>query len=383
MIYLDNAATTLHKPPQALKAVREALNTFGNSSRGTHSVSLNAAFSVYETRVKIARLFNCPKPEYAAFTLNATHALNIAVNGLLEKGDHVITTDCEHNSVLRPLYRLEEAGLITLSFLKTDAKGRADYLSIPEYINSRTKALICTHASNVTGNMADLEAIGRLTGERGILFIVDASQTAGFADIDMQKMNIDVLCYTGHKGLMGPQGTGGICLGRPLSIKPLYCGGTGVQSHNKRQPEQLPTLLEAGTLNSHGLAGLSASLDFIEETGLADIRKKEKRLTELFLRQLQGCQGLTLYGDLTAPQRAPLVSLNIADLSSGTAADILAQQYDIAVRPGIHCAPRMHEALGTAERGTVRFSFSYFNTEAEVTEAARAVREIAETEDSA
>ncbi|MBQ7502844.1 aminotransferase class V-fold PLP-dependent enzyme [bacterium] len=378
MIYLDNAATTLHKPSQTVRAIAEALNTFGNSSRGTHSVSLSAAFSVYEARVKIAEFFNCPKPEYAAFTLNATHALNIAINGLLKEGDHVISTDWEHNSVLRPLYRLEAERQVSLSFLKADSKGRTDFLSIPEYITPKTRAVICTHASNVTGNMADLEMIGEIARRHGLLFIVDASQSAGFADIDMQKMNIDVLCYTGHKGLMGPQGTGGICLREPLDIRPFYCGGTGVQSHNQRQPEQLPTLLEAGTLNSHGLAGLSASLDFIKEIGLENIRAKEKQLAELFLKQVKDCESVTIYGDFESAQRAPLISLNIGDLPSGTAADILALQYDIAVRPGIHCAPRIHEALGTAERGAVRFSFSYLNTEAEVMQAAQAVKEIAE-----
>ena len=264
MIYLDNAATTRRKPQPVIDAVVKAMTTMGNASRGAHDSALEASRAVYETRCKVARLFGCTRPDHVVFTCNSTEALNIAISGTLNDGDHVITTDLEHNSVLRPLYRLEEAGTISLSFVPADWRGQVNYDDFAALIRPETRAIVCTHASNLTGQMIDIARVGALAKERGLLFIVDASQTAGCVPIHMEDMGVDVLCFTGHKGLMGPQGTGGLCIREGIEIRPFKVGGSGVQSYRKEQPEEYPTRLEAGTLNSHGLMGLSAALDFIQ-----------------------------------------------------------------------------------------------------------------------
>ena len=379
MIYLDNAATTLQKPPCVVDAVVRAMTTMGNAARGAHSSSLSASRMVYETRCKIAALFGCPDPEHVVFTGNATEALNIALNGIFSRGDHVVTTDLEHNSVLRPLYRLEKQGVIELSFVPADKLGRPDYDAFRKLIRPNTRAIVCTHASNLTGNMVDLAAVGKVAKEAGLLFAVDASQTAGVVPVDMEKTGIDILCFTGHKGLLAPQGTGGLCIGTGVEIRPFKVGGSGVHSYDKEQPSSYPTRLEAGTLNSHGLAGLSAALDFIAETGMDTIREKEQLLMRRFYEGVRGIEGVTVYGDFDA-ERTAVVALNIRDYDSGAVADALYETYGIATRAGTHCAPRMHMALGTAGQGAVRFSFSWFNTEEEVKLAVAAVAELAKTE---
>lgn len=379
MIYLDNAATTLQKPPCVVDAVVRAMTTMGNAARGAHSSSLSASRMVYETRCKIAARFGCPDPEHVVFTGNATEALNIALNGIFSAGDHVITTDLEHNSVLRPLYRLEKQGVIELSFVPADKLGRPDYDAFRKLIRPNTRAIVCTHASNLTGNMVDLAAVGKVAKEAGLFFVVDASQTAGVVPVDMEKTGIDILCFTGHKGLMAPQGTGGLCIGTGVEIRPFKVGGSGVHSYDKEQPSSYPTRLEAGTLNSHGLAGLSAALDFIAETGMDTIREKEQLLMRRFYEGVRGIEGVTVYGNFDA-ERTAVVALNIRDYDSGAVADVLYETYGIATRAGAHCAPRMHMVLGTADQGAVRFSFSWFNTEEEVKLAVAAVAELAKTE---
>lgn len=377
MIYLDNAATTLHKPKSVVEAVVNAMQSMGNSARGTHQSSLGASRVIYHTREQLARLFHCPRADHVVFTSNATEALNTAICGILEAGDHVITTDLEHNSVLRPLYRMERERGIKLDFVQADEKGCLDYTQFLKLICPDTRAIICTHASNLTGNLVDIGRIGRLARENGLLFIVDASQTAGIHEIDMQKQNIDVLCFTGHKGLMGPQGTGGLCVNGEIPIRPWKVGGTGVQTYLKEQPGKLPVALEAGTLNAHGIAGLSAALDFIEETGIDVIRAREEALMRRFYKGISGIPAVKLYGDFSG-ERAAIVAMNLADYDSGEVSDELMQEYEIATRPGGHCAPRMHEALGTVEQGAVRFSFSWFNTEEEIDRAVEAVKELCE-----
>lgn len=378
MIYLDNAATTLHKPEAVTKAVIEAMSTAGNASRGAYENSLVASRMIYGTRVKIAELFNCKRPASVAFTSNATEALNIAINGILQQGDHVITTDLEHNSVLRPLYRLEDSGIIELDIVPADERGCIDYHDFEKYIRSGTRAIICTHASNLTGNALDITRIGEIAHKNGLLFVVDASQSAGVLPIDMEKMNIDILCFTGHKSLYGPQGTGGLCVGENVIVRPWKVGGTGISSYSRTQPEEMPTCLEAGTLNSHGIAGLSAALDFIKETGVEAIHKRELALAEQFYNGICDVPGITVYGDFSNRYRTAIVSINIRDWDSAIVSDELAEKYGIATRPGAHCAPRMHQALNTAEQGAVRFSFSWFNTEEEVEAAISAVVELAE-----
>lgn len=376
MIYLDNAATTLQKPRQVIDAVVQAMTTMGNAARGAHGGSLSASRMVYDCRCKIARLFGCSLPENVIFTANSTEALNIALNGIFNPGDHVITTDLEHNSVLRPLYRLEQQGIITLSFVPADAKGSVNTEDFAARIRPDTRAVVCTHASNLTGNMVDVAAVGRIAKENGLLLVVDASQTAGAVPIDMEAMGIDILCFTGHKALMAPQGTGGLCIREGVEVSPFKVGGSGVHSYDTRQPMDYPTRLEAGTLNSHGIAGLSAALDFLEETGMEAIREKELALMHRFCRGVSRIPGVTVYGEFDQ-ERTAVVALNIRDYDSGAVADALYEEFSIATRAGAHCAPRMHMALGTRDQGAVRFSFSWFNTEAEVDAAIKALEALA------
>ena len=376
MIYLDNAATTLHKPPQVVKAVADALQSMGNSARGTHAGSMAASHTVYDTRVKLAKLFGCPRADRVAFTANVTEALNIAVNGLIGRGDHVITTDCEHNSVLRPLYRLADEQGVEVSFVPADRQGNLDYNAFERLMQPHTRAIVCTHASNLTGNLTDLARVSAVAKAHDVLLIVDAAQTAGAYPIDMAALGIDVLCFTGHKGLMGPQGTGGLCVREGLTLRHWKVGGSGVQSYSRTHPTQMPTCLEAGTLNSHGIAGLSAALDFIAEVGVDAIHDRETALMRRFYEGVKEVPGITVYGDFSR-QRMAIVTLNIGDYESGAVSDALSEEYGIATRPGAHCAPRMHQALGTEQQGAVRFSFSWFNTEQEIDAAIQAVRELA------
>ena len=376
MIYLDNAATTLHKPPQVVKAVADALQSMGNSARGTHAGSMAASHTVYDTRVKLAKLFGCPRADRVAFTANVTEALNIAVNGLIGRGDHVITTDCEHNSVLRPLYRLADEQGVEVSFVPADRQGNLDYDAFERLMRPHTRAIVCTHASNLTGNLTDLARVSAVAKAHDVLLIVDAAQTAGAYPIDMAALGIDVLCFTGHKGLMGPQGTGGLCVREGLTLRHWKVGGSGVQSYSRTHPTQMPTCLEAGTLNGHGIAGLSAALDFIAEVGVDAIHDRETALMRRFYEGVKEVPGITVYGDFSR-QRMAIVTLNIGDYESGAVSDALSEEYGIATRPGAHCAPRMHQALGTVQQGAVRFSFSWFNTEQEIDAAIQAVRELA------
>lgn len=378
MIYLDNAATTLQKPQQVIDAVVEAMSSAGNASRGTHDTSLAASRTVCGARIRLARMFCCPRADHVVFTANSTEALNIALCGLLSEGDHVITTDLEHNSVLRPLFRLTEENKVEVSFVRADTAGKIRYEEFQHLIRPSTRAIVCTHASNLTGDLVDIGRIGALAKAAGLLFIVDASQTAGIFPIDMGKMGISVLCFTGHKGLMGPQGTGGLCVAPGIDIRPFCVGGTGVQSYSPRQPQEMPARLEAGTLNAHGLAGLAAAADYISGVGMERIRQKESQLMRRFYEGVSKLRGVRIYGDFSQKERAAIVSINIEGYDSAAAADDLAQLYGIATRPGAHCAPRLHEALGTAECGAVRFSFSWFTRKEEVDAAIHAVKELAQ-----
>ena len=372
MIYFDNAATTLHKPHEVIEAVVHAMTTAGNASRGTHTGSLAASRTVYETRKKIADFFHCSRADHVIFTSNSTEALNIAICGTLGKGDHIISTDLEHNSVLRPLYHLEEQGA-SLTFLSANKKGCIDYDDFKRSIKPNTKAIVCTHASNLTGNVLDIERIGRIAKAHNLLFIVDASQSAGCIEINMETMNIDILCFTGHKGLLGPQGTGGLCIHESVEIRPFKHGGSGIHSYEKGQPQAYPARLEAGTLNSHGIAGLCAAINYINTITIPVIAKKEQELLWHFYKGICNIPEIHIYGDFDTKERAAILSLNIEGYDSGTVSDLLSQEYDIATRPGAHCAPRMHQALGTTETGAVRFSFSSFNTMEEVETACRVI----------
>lgn len=376
MIYLDSSATSFLKPPQVEEAVCRAFHSIGNAGRGAHAPTLNASRLIYDTREKLAGLFGVKEPSRIAFTCNATEALNIAVSGLIKPGDHVITTACEHNSVLRPLYRKEAEGA-EVTILPADKKGRIDYEDLEKSRTDHTKAVVITHASNLTGNVTDIGRVAEFTKKYGLILVVDASQTAGYFPIDVEKLGIDILCFTGHKGLMGPQGTGGIYVREGLELASFKVGGSGVHSFDKKHPSDMPTALEAGTLNGHGIAGLNAALAFLEQVGVETIHQKEEALARQFFRGIREIPQVIIYGDLDAELRAPIVSLNIGDMDSAVVSDILWEDYEICVRAGAHCAPLMHQALGTAEQGAVRFSFSYFNTEKEVEQAIEAIREIA------
>lgn len=377
MIYMDNAATTLPKPPRVAEAMVKALDSLGNAGRGVTDASLDAARVIYDTREKLCSLFNGKNPKQVVFTNNSTESLNIAIQGLIGPGDHVITTVLEHNSVLRPLFEREEAGA-SLTILSCDEAGNISYEEMEKAITPRTKAIVCTHGSNLTGNLVDIERVGKIAKEHEILFIVDASQTAGVYPIDIQKMNIDVLCFTGHKSLYGPQGTGGMYVREGLQIRPLKRGGSGVDTYNKHHPEQMPTALEAGTLNGHGIAGWNAALTYIEEKGIDAIREKALENMWAFYEGVRNIPGITVYGDFTTKERCPIVTLNLGEYDSGEVSDELLMTYGISTRSGGHCAPLMHRALGNVEQGAVRFSFSHFNTMEEVETAIRAMKELAE-----
>ncbi len=379
MIYFDNAATTLKKPDCVVQAVTNALCSLGNPGRGGHDSTLDASRMVFDTRMVLAALFHAESPERIAFTANSTQALNTAIKGILSPGDHVITTQLEHNSVLRPLYELEDCG-VELTILPADSSGNLCIEDFEPSIRKNTKAIICTHGSNLIGNLLDIPKIGEIAHTHELLFLVDASQTAGVFPIDVQNMKIDILCFTGHKGLLGPQGTGGLYIREGVSVRPLLSGGSGVQTYSRSHPKQMPTALEAGTLNTHGLAGLNAAVKYLQRIGLDEIRKKEQRLMEQFYRQVSRIPGITVYGDFSRNERCPIVTLNVRDYDSSDVSDALFAQYGIATRPGAHCAPLMHQALGTVEQGAVRFSFSHYNTETEIECAVSALRELAQEE---
>ena len=379
MIYLDNAATTMKKPDVVIKAVTDALCSMGNAGRGAHDASLDASRIIFDLRTKLASFFNAESPRQIVFTANSTESLNIAIKGVLNSGDHVITTELEHNSVLRPLYEMEMQG-VELTILKSDSQGNLSYEDFEKEIRGNTKAIVCTHGSNLTGNLIDVVRVGKIAKDHKLLFIVDASQTVGVFPIDVQAMNIDILCFTGHKALLGPQGTGGMYVREGINVRPLLSGGSGVQTFLKSHPEEMPTALEAGTLNSHGLAGLRAALGYIIDTGLDEIRQKEQNLMWMFYDQVKDIPGIKVYGDFTQNERCPIVTLNIRDYDSSEVSDALYVNYGISTRSGGHCAPLMHQALGTKQQGAVRFSFSHFNSMDEINTAILALKELASEE---
>lgn len=380
MIYLDNAATTLMKPQCVADAVRDAIMTMGNASRGAYESALASNRVLYETRELLNEKFNGDGPEYVAFTCNATESLNTTIRGLFGAGDHVISTAMEHNSVLRPLYYQEDAGM-ELSFVMADKTGNISLAELENLIRPNTKGVVCTHASNLTGNMNDLFAIGEICKKHNILFVVDASQTAGVFPIDMQRMNISALCMTGHKGLLGPQGTGAILVRKGVNIRPFKVGGSGIHSYERHHPTEMPTALEAGTGNVHSLAGLRAALLYFKEQDVDALRNHELSLMRMFYEGIKDIPDVKIYGDFSKEMRAPIVLMNIGDYDSSAVSDELEQRFEIATRAGAHCAPLMHQCLGTMEQGAVRFSFSHFNTEEEVKQAIEAVRILATEEE--
>ena len=374
--YFDNSATSNPKPKAVLEKVQEALIYFnGNPGRSGYKKAVEIDRAIYNVRVKIAEFFNIKDPLKIAFTSNASESLNFAVKGAGLSDCHIISSVLEHNSVLRPLHYLRDEKNVSLSFVSPH-KDSEDFLKeIKSLINEKTKAVVLNHISNVTGYIADIEAVGKLCREKNLLFIVDASQSAGFLKIDVEKFNIDILCFTGHKSLFGIQGTGGIYVREGISLNPLLEGGTGSFSKLPRQPKRMPELLECGTLNTPGILSLGAGIDFINSVGLENIKNHEYALTKRFIDKISEIKNITIYGykDIF---RGAVVSLNIKNISSSDLSAVLDEEFNICTRSGFHCAPLAHKFYDTYETGMVRFSFGYFNTAEEIDYAAEALKEI-------
>lgn len=377
MIYLDNGATTVQKPLIVAKTVYQVLSSgqYGNPSRGAYPIAVNANEVVYKTRQKVARLFNVPDSSLVVFTKNVTEALNTVIKGYLKPGDHVIATMYDHNSVLRPIYQMEKQG-VSHTFLPLDPQTNlVDLGALEDSIKPNTKMVVCTHASNVIGNIVDLKKVAAVCHRHHLLMVVDAAQTAGVLPIDMQKLGIDVLCFTGHKSLYGPEGTGGICFSRDLKIEPLISGGSGIDSYNHEMPARLPERLEGGTANVPGIAGLGAGIDYLLAHDYVKRGQQTVALADDFARRVNANPNVHLYTNLAAPH-VGTIGLNITGLNSVDVSDYLSE-HGIATRSGAHCAPLIHQALGTVDQGIVRFSFCSFNTQDDVDQASAVVNEIA------
>lgn len=374
IIYFDNSATSFPKPEEVYKASEKAMRIFGaNPGRGGHRMAVEASKEIFKVREKIANLFNIKDPLRIAFTQNSTYALNFAIKGCINKKGHVITTALEHNSSLRPLFSKRDNGEIELELIYPEKNGDISIKKIIESIKEDTIAVVVNHISNVTGTIVDIEKIGKVTREKGVMLIVDASQSAGYLDIDVERDGIDILCFTGHKSLYGLQGSGGIYIREGIDFIPIIEGGTGSFSKLERQPLVMPEGLEAGTLNTLAIVSLGAGIDFIQKVGIENIRKHEDKLTQRFLTELKKIPEVEVYG---SDKRGPVVTLNIKGIDSGDLAAYLDEEYGILVRGGLHCAPKIHEAIGNGENGGVRFSFGFFNTDEEIEYAINAIKEI-------
>ena len=376
MYYFDNAATTVQKPQTVADAVYDVLSSglYGNPSRGAHGYSLRAYELVLDAKEQVKGLFHAGPDYDVAFTHNSTTALNLVLKGLLRPGDHVLTTMWEHNAVLRPLYQLEKEG-VAIDFIGSDAHtGQLRYEEMEQKIRPETKLLVCNHASNVTGNVLDLSCIASFCQNHGLFLVVDASQSAGVVPIDMSDGTVTAVCFTGHKSLYGPGGTGGVCIRRDAPVRPVLTGGDGVHAFDHDQPGGVPAILEAGTSNVAGIAGLRAGVAYIRDHW-QQLRQKQADLNARFLQGLRSIPGLVIYGDFSRP-RVPVFAVNFSGAESAVVSDILWETYGIATRPGFHCAPLLHESLGTKQQGAVRFSLSSFTTEEDLEAAPVALKKI-------
>ena len=375
-IYLDHAATSFPKPAAVCRRMNEVMRRIGaNPGRSDHKLARKANQIITETREGIAALFGIAEAQQVIFTCNATEAINLGLKGLLSRGDHVITSSIEHNSVIRPLRGLERAG-VKFSQVPCSRQGHLKIRLLKKALEAKTKLVVLTHASNVTGALLPIEEVGRFARSHGILFLVDAAQTAGLLPIDVERMKIDLLACSGHKSLYGPQGTGFLYIRKGIDPRPLKEGGTGTDSESEDQPIPWPARFESGTLNTPGIAGLGAGVSFVLEEGVERIWKKERQLTQQLLRGLKRNREVRIYGPLDGEERVPLVSFNVASLGPAEVAFILDDLYDILVRAGLHCAPQAHRTLGTFPAGTVRASLGFFNTPEDVEALVEAIREI-------
>jgi cysteine desulfurase/selenocysteine lyase len=375
--YLDNAATSFPKPEAVYQAMdRFARTSLANPGRAGHKMALAAEHALDDGRHRLNQFFNGKAADRFIFTLNCTDALNIAFKGVLQAGDHVITTNLEHNSVSRPLRAMELAGLITLTRINADQGGTVDPADIQKAITPKTRLIAITHASNVVGTIQPVTEIGQLARERDILFLVDAAQTAGVVPVDIQQMNIDLLAFPGHKGLMAPTGTGALYVSTRVKVNPWREGGTGGDSSSETQPKEYPYFLEGGTPNVLGVAGLVAGIQWVESEGLAKIHAHETDLTERLWKGLDELGGFEVFGHRDMSRRVGTLSFRNENLAATEIGGILDQAFDIAIRPGLHCAPYSHRALGTFPDGTVRISPGPFNTEADIDRLLEALKEI-------
>lgn len=377
MVYFDNAATSFPKPKIVYDSIMTAMMEYGaNPGRSGHKLALKSSRAIYETRELLGELFNIKDPLNIVLTFNCTESLNLGIKGLLKSGDHVITSSMEHNSVLRPLKYLEKIGVET-TIIQCDSKGRIKVSDIETSIKANTKLIINTHISNLTGTIMPIKEIGQLAKKRGIVFMVDAAQSAGVYNIDVEEMNIDMLAFPGHKGLLGPQGTGGLYIRPGIEIEGLMQGGTGSSSYSLDQPGISPDKFESGTPNAPGIVGMGAGVKYILEQGIDNVRKIEEDLLLYFIEGVKRIEGVILYGPLNPNEQAGVLALNIKDIDSSEVSYILDEEYDIYVRPGVHCAPLAHKTIGTIDQGVVRFSFSPFNTYEEIDYCIKAIEHIA------
>lgn len=366
-IYLDNSATSWPKPTTVIEAITGYMTRFGASpGRSGHHFSVKAAKEVFETRELLASLFNAPSSDRIIFTANATQAINTALFGFLKKGDHVIASHMEHNSVMRPLRNLEQKGIIELSIIECDKEGYINLEKLKSSFKSNTNLVITIHGSNVTGTIQTIKKIGEICKSKKVLYMVDASQSAGILPIDMQKDNIDILAFTGHKELYGPTGIGGLCIKNDIQVDSLLHGGTGSKSEIETHPLFYPDRLEAGTLNTAGIIGLKAGIQYILDRGMNNILKKQVQLTHYFLDKIKEIDDVILYGPAKTEERLPIISLNIKNRMPSDVAFNLDNEFGIMTRAGLHCSPLAHKTIGTFPHGTVRISLSCFTTQEDI-----------------
>jgi cysteine desulfurase family protein len=375
--YLDAAATSRQKPPQVLKALVQYATEVGVShGRAATKKGIQANELVFSTRQALSKLFNAPRMERILFTKNVTESINTVLKGFLKKGDHVVLSGVEHNALIRPLNKIKRDREISYTIVSANSQGRLNPFSFEEALQAETRLVCLAHASNVTGTLGPIREVGEICRKKGVAFLVDAAQTAGAQSINLKDNPIDFLAFTGHKGLMGPPGTGGLVVGPQVNLDSFIEGGTGSNSDQEEQPSQWPDKFESGTQNYWGLAGLKAGVDFLLKMSVEKVRKKEEALTQLFLTEASKIPGVKLYGLPPSPDRVAVISLNVEGKDPSEVAYELDERFGILTRAGLHCAPLAHRTIGTYPIGTVRFSFGFFNTEKEILKALKALKEI-------
>ncbi|NBI29195.1 aminotransferase class V-fold PLP-dependent enzyme [Chengkuizengella marina] len=375
--YFDNAASSWPKPTTVVEAMNEVVVKFAaNPGRGSHQMAVQASRVLFQTRIELAKLFGIKDPNHISFCLNTTEALNLAIKGLLKENEHVICTSVEHNSVRRPLEYLKKKLNLNITYLKTNVLGQINLKDVERSIQSNTKLIICNHSSNLLGSILPIEQINKIAKEKGVITLVDGAQTAGLLPINVEEMGIDILAFPGHKGLLGPQGTGGIYIHPDIEVEPLIHGGTGSQSENIEQPIIRPDRYESGTQNTPGIAGLKEGVSYVLHESVEKIHSKEWKLTQRLMEGLLKIQTVKILGPKLGDNKTGITSFNIEGMEASSVAFSLDRNYNIAVRSGFHCSPLAHETVGTLELGAVRASVGYFTTVEEIDYLLEAVKEI-------